>query len=298
MVEYNNMLQHKNASSNNDTNINPNNDAQHDVPGYVLSTTVLKALHLLEFIAANQPVHAPAICKGLGMTRANVHRLLATLISAGYIEKLERGYEITFKLFQLGSTVPLNKDLRDVAKPVMNDFEQLAHENIYLNVLTEDVVIAIDEVKSPHHVVLNPDVTFTYPVNTCASGKVLLSSYGEDELRAYIDSMEMVKRTEYTITDREQFLKEVLNVRENGFAFEIMEFSSDLNSMAAPIYDHNQRVVATISISGPAMRLTQERLQLLIDPLKEKARIISNKLIDNTRFFFTEKKGRHSVRSM
>ncbi len=267
-----------------------NDSLNNDTTGYVLSTTVLKALRLLEYVAMHQPVHAPTICRGLSMTRANVHRLLATLASAGYVEKLQYGYEITFKLFQLGSTVPLNKDLRDVAKPVMNDFEQIAHENVYLNVLAEDVVIGIDEVKSPHHVVLNPDVTFTYPVNTCASGKALLSSYSDEQLNSYLEEYTMVQRTPYSIVDRQQFVEEVRMVRHNGFAMEIMEFSSDLNSMAAPIFDKNMRAVATISVSGPSMRLTQERLQQLIGPLKEKAQIITDKLIDNTRFYFAETK--------
>lgn len=271
------MLQYINKRSNNETS------------GYTLSTTVLKALGLLEYIAAEQPVGAPEICRGLSMTRANVHRLLATLAAAGYVEKREKGYELTLKLYQLGNTVPLNRDLRDVAKPIMIKMEKVAHENVYLNVLTDDVVFAIDEVKSPHHVVLNPDVTFSYPVNSCASGKVLLSMFDEKTLREFFGTYEMVKQTEYTIIDEDEFIAEVARVRESGVAYEILEFSSDLNSMAAPIYDQKGRVIATISLSGPAMRLKKERLEELEDELKKHAQWISEKLADNTRHFFTEK---------
>ncbi len=113
-----------------------NERTNNETSSYVLATTVLKAFHMLEYIAAHQPVSPSSISKGLELTRANVHRLLATLVSAGYVEKWEQGYGLTFKLFQLASTVPLNKSLRDVAKPAMNELEQIAHENIYLNVLS------------------------------------------------------------------------------------------------------------------------------------------------------------------
>nr|MDA3834793.1 helix-turn-helix domain-containing protein [Spirochaetales bacterium] len=142
------MLQQLNISSNSDTT-------------YPLATTVMKAFTLIEFVAAHQPVQPSAVCKGLGLTRANVHRLLATLVHIGYVEKSDSGYQLSFKLFQLGSTVPVKKQLRDMAKSRMYDLERIARENIYLNVLSEDMVIAIEEVKSSHHVVLNPDVTYT-----------------------------------------------------------------------------------------------------------------------------------------
>ncbi|MCF7954069.1 MAG: helix-turn-helix domain-containing protein, partial [Spirochaetales bacterium] len=164
------MSQYVNKSSNNDT------------PSYSLSTTVIKAFSILEFIGKHQPVQPSQIVKGLHLTRANVHRLLATFISIGYVHKQPEGYGLTFKLFQLGSSVPLNKSLRDVAKPIMNDLEKIAEENIYLNVLTTDSVVAIDEVKSPHHVILNPDVTYMFPIYACASGKVLVSDLSDHEL--------------------------------------------------------------------------------------------------------------------
>ena len=261
-----------------------------ETKSYSLSTTVLKTLQILEYIAGNQPATVPAICRACHFTRANVHRLLATLSAAGYVIRRQDGYELTAKVALLGSKVPLNRDLRDAAKPAMVELERIAHENIYLNVRSEDVIIAIEEVKSPHHVVLNPDVTFTYPVNSCASGKLLLSAYTDDEIQSYMSSIDMVRRTEHTITDVGQYLEEVAAVRKQGYALEILEFSSDLNSVAAPIYDSSNRIVATISISGPAMRLTSERIGELVAPLTEYARKISETLQYNNRFFFTEKK--------
>lgn len=207
-----------------------------------------------------------------------MHRLLATLRSLGYVDKETGGYELTFKLFKLGSSVPLSRDLRVVAKPIMMELMRKAEENIYLTVPVEEMVIAIDEVKSSHHLTLNPDVTYTYPIYACASGKLFLSGLEESEREEVAADLEFRKRAEATIADAQTLLQEVEKSQQRGYATEIMEFSDDLNSVAAPIFDYRGHIVATISISGPAMRLTEERIEHLVGSLTETASRISRKL--------------------
>lgn len=263
-----------------DINVSSNNEKK----GYVLATTVMKAFHMLEYIGNNQPVHPTDIVKALGFSRANVHRLLATFMEIGYVDKTERGYSLTFKLFQLGSTVPLSRDLRDVAKPIMMELMKIAEENIYLNVLVENMVIAIDEVKSSHHLTLNPDVTYTYPVYTCASGKVLLSGLPLEQRKNFVNRLDMKKRAPATIVDKNQFLESIAQAEKEGYATEIREFSDDLNSISAPIFDYRKQVVATISISGPAMRFDENRQLSVLTPLKNAAARISEKLGNSSGF--------------
>jgi len=257
-----------------DINIRSNSEKK----SYVLATTVMKAFHMLEYIGNNQPVYPADIVKDLGFSRANVHRLLATFMEIGYVEKKESGYGLTLKLFKLGSSVPLSRDLREVAKPVMIELMKTAEENIYLNVLVENMVIAIDEVKSSHHLVLNPDITYSYPVHSCASGKVLLSGMNPEQRNDFIGTLPMNMRTPSTITDRGRLMETVEEAGRKGYALEIREWSDDLNAMAAGIYDYRQQIVATISISGPAIRLTDERLSSLQTPLIEAAARISDRL--------------------
>jgi DNA-binding IclR family transcriptional regulator len=146
------------------------------------------------------------------------------------------------------------------------------------------MVIAIDEVKSSHHLTVNPDVTYSYPVHSCASGKVLMSGMSTEQRRDFIDTLPMTVRTPVTIVDRDVLLDTVNEAEKNGYALEIREWSDDLNAMAAGIYDYRQQIVATISISGPAMRLTNERLRSLQKPLLDAAARISEKLGQTSSF--------------
>lgn len=240
---------------------------------------MLKAFRILEFISAHRSVKPSDITRCLGLSRTNVHRLLATLMHIGYVTRdNDRGYRLSFEVFKLGSRVPLSRDLRDVARPVMADLMRTANENVYLTVLYGHMVIAIEEVKSANPLSLNPDVTYSYPVHACASGKNFLSVMDETTRERLLRETGLTRRTERTITDIETMHRECERCREHGYATELAEFSDDLNSYAAPIFDYRGKMVANVSISGPALRATRERLDSLVDALREAADSISQQL--------------------
>lgn len=246
---------------------------------YRPTETVLKAFRILEFISAHRSVKPADLTRCLGLSRTNVHRLLATLMHIGYVTKdAERGYRLSFKVFKLGSRVPLSRDLRDVARPVMADLMHTANENVYLTVPYGHMVIAIEEVKSANPLSLNPDVTYSYPIHACASGKNFLSAMDEDTRRRILGESPREKLTDNTITRTDDMERELERAREQGYATELAEFSDDLNSYAAPIFDYRGKMVANLSISGPSLRATKERLDGLVDALREAADSISQQL--------------------
>lgn len=261
------MLQHTNSGSYSNTS------------AYKPTTTVLKAFHVLEFISTNQPVKPAEIAARLGLTRTNVHRLLTTLMDVGYVTRDEkRGYRLTFKVFKLGSRVPLSQDLREIAKPLMVSLGRVVNENVYLTVLYGHMVIAIEEVKSNNPLSLNPDVTYSYPIHTCASGKNFLAWMDPEDRTRLLQDFDLEQRTPWTITSIQEIDAELTRTREQGYATEIMEFSDDLNSYSAPIFDYRGKIVANISVSGPAQRANREKLEGHLDKLLETARSISLQL--------------------
>jgi DNA-binding IclR family transcriptional regulator len=240
---------------------------------------VLKAFRILEFISAHRSVKPSDITRCLGLSRTNVHRLLATLMHVGYVTRdNDRGYRLSFEVFKLGSRVPLSRDLREVARPVMADLMEKANENVYLTVLYGHMVIAIEEVKSANPLSLNPDVTYSYPVHACASGKNFLAAMDEETRERVLRETGLTRRTANTITEPGEIARELERCSERGYATELAEFSEDLNSYAAPIFDHRGKMVANVSISGPALRATKERLDALVDALREAADSISQQL--------------------
>ncbi len=258
------MFHDENGSSNNRTK------------SYTLAATVKKAFAILEFIAEHQPVRAAAIARNLELTRGNVHRLLATLETLGYIEQTADGaYRLTFRVFTLGNSIPETRNLSEAAHPLMQQLSQKSQENVYLVQRYDYNAICVDEVDCPNPLTLHRDLSRTYPLYCSASGKIYLAAMPDDEFETYLSRVTLFPRAERTIMDPEELRRERRRVMEQGYGLELREFSDDLTSVAAPIRNHTHSVIATVSISGPAMRLTDEVVDRLIPDVVATAQEIS-----------------------
>ncbi len=258
------MFHDENGSSNNRTK------------SYTLAATVKKAFAILEFIAEHQPVRAAAIARNLDLTRGNVHRLLATLETLGYIEQTsEAAYRLTFRVFTLGNSIPETRNLSETAHPLMQELSQKSQENVYLVQRYDYNAICVDEVDCPNPLTLHRDLSRTYPLYCSASGKIYLAAMPDKEFETYLSQVTLFPRAERTIVNPEALHRERRRVMEQGYALELKEFSDDLTSVAAPIRNHTRSVIATVSISGPAMRLTDEVVHGLIPEVVATAHEIS-----------------------
>jgi DNA-binding IclR family transcriptional regulator len=243
------------------------------------SKTVKKAFQLLEILGKIQPARASELARQLKLTRSNAHRLLSTLYEMGYIEKTEDSrFHLSFKLFILGNTIPRKNQLSEVARPYMTHLAELSQENINLAILYEKKALYIDKVESSHYLKLDQPTGRTDPLHCTALGKILLSGMSESEFGVFLKSTPLVACTKNTITDPVRLEEVVQNVRRKGFAADAEEVSEGIHCMGAPIRNHENRVIAALSISGPSIRLTRRRMEELKGPLIETALAISRKM--------------------
>jgi IclR family transcriptional regulator, acetate operon repressor len=263
-----------------DHKMNTSHNNEHEQETYKLSTTVMKALQVLEYVGNNQPVHPAQIASALKLNRTSVHRHILTLIKTGYVLKAPEGFILTLKLIQLGRQTPLGKNLRNTVKPYMIELCSRINESVYLNVVIEDQVFAIDDVQSKQPFTLNKNLAFSDAIHVCASGKLFMAQMPLEERIAYIDSLHLTKFASNTITDKDVLLRATEEAGKNGYATEICEFSDEMLCLAAPIYDQDSNVIATISIPVPAGRVSEEQLLTylphLLDVSNEVSRIFGS----------------------
>jgi IclR family KDG regulon transcriptional repressor len=101
----------------------------------------------------------------------------------------------------------------------------------------------------------------------------------DEELDNYIPSKELKRYTPNTISDREQLKKHLATVAEQGYAVDNEELDSGVRCVSAPIRDYTRRIIGAVSISGPSMRFSDERVEKELIPLvKKAAEEISSKL--------------------
>lgn len=93
-----------------------------------------------------------------------------------------------------------------------------------------------------------------------------------------LDKIELFKRTENTITDKNVLKEDILRVKNQGYAMAIEEGELGITSIAVPIYEYNSQFIASLSIAAPSVRLSGEIGYEIINDLLKSAKDISEKL--------------------
>jgi len=200
------------------------------------------------------------------LPKGTTHRLLSSLSYFGYVrqDSKTRNYFLGLKLVELGNLLLSQLDLRKEAEPFLRDLAERTKETVHMVFLDRGEIVYIDKVELDH----NPSglrmasrIGLRNPAHSSAVGKVLLSHLPEEELNGLIKEKGLPKRTENTITDLIQLKEHLKAVRTQGYAIDDEENEKGIRCVAAPLYNEIGKVVAAISISAPAFRVTKKVIQ-------------------------------------
>jgi IclR family transcriptional regulator, KDG regulon repressor len=240
-----------------------------DKSEYIIQA-VSHALDLLEqFHDDVDELGVTELSKRLKLHKNNVFRLLATLESRGYIEqnKATENYRLGLRSLELGQTFIKQMGLLRQAKPILERMVEECNETSYVAIFKDGYIVYLDVVETDLTVRVVSRVGSRLPAYCTASGKVHLANMSEEEVDALLPHKEMKGYTPTTITDREQFKAELRRVAEQGYAVDNEEYDLGVRCIAGPIRDYTRRIVGAVSVSGPSMRLTDERLEKEMIPM-------------------------------
>lgn len=229
--------------------------------------SVAKALRIVDLLVeAGRELSLADIAQGLKLPKSTTHGLISTLREFGYIEQSpENGkYRLGIRLFEIGSVVARSWDVRAVAVPYIEKLVSELQETVHLAVLDRGEVLYIDKRESYRPFCMVTEIGTRLPAHCTGLGKVLLAHLNPAELRRIIAEKGLKRYTPNTITDVGRLEEELERVHQRGYAIDNEELMEGLRCVAAPIYDREGKAVAAMSISGPAARLTGERLRRAI----------------------------------
>jgi DNA-binding IclR family transcriptional regulator len=238
------------------------------------------ALSILETLGAVHQMGVTDLANKLNLSKSSVYRLLATLVRCGYVEKNPQNdrYQLTYRLFAVGSPAADRFGLREVAHPVMERLAAETGETVNLGVLDGTRVLNLHKVESRHLLRMHMEVGGGVPAHATALGKVLLAALQPDDLTRRLGGQRLTRLTRRTIGDRATLRRMLVRIRAQGFAIDDEECSLGLRCVAAPIRDHRGAVVAALSISGPRQRLPGQTLSRLAEHVQVAAREVSQRL--------------------
>jgi DNA-binding IclR family transcriptional regulator len=222
--------------------------------------TLLRGLRVIEALATSGTALGPtAIAKELDVGKATASRLLRTLESAGYAQRLSNGsYLLTERMYGLVSECHVNQDLRGVAQPYLQALRDATEETVHLGILDGSRIVVIDRYESTHPVRLETPIGHTCPLHCTGLGKAALAFLPADRRLSLSHEIDYLGGSAFAHTDPSSLLEDLDKTRERGYAIDDRESAEHAYCVAAPVLLQTGELRAVISISGPSYRLTEQ----------------------------------------
>ena len=245
-----------------------------------LSTVRNAARVLKAFRTREESIGVSELARRLALGKSNVHRLLTTLVAEGLLEQDPHGggYRLGIVMFELGEAVKVHLDLHAAAGPVLVRLREQTGESSQVGVLDGDEVVYVDRLESAYSLRLFTETGRRVPAHGTSSGKVLLAHLTESAREAYLARRPLPRLTPHTITDPDALRAEIAAVRARGWAEAINERELGVASVAAPIRDRHDGVVAAVSIGAPVSRLGTAARRRVARALVEAGEAVSRRL--------------------
>ncbi|MCL5779914.1 MAG: IclR family transcriptional regulator [Firmicutes bacterium] len=241
-----------------------------------------RALDILEELSRHESgLGVTEIGSIVGLHKSTVHRLLHTLMLRGYVEKKNdtEKYRLGLKLISLGQARLDSMEIRSEARPFLQELMEQTQEAVHLCLWENGKVVYIDKVESRNSVLMYSRIGRVAPIHCTGVGKVIAAFQHEEEVIKIIKESGLVYKTDKTITQLDKLLKHFEEIRRQGYAIDDEEHDPGLRCVAAPVRDYKGNVIASISVAGPTVRVTKDRIEKeLATMLIETANKISRQL--------------------
>jgi IclR family transcriptional regulator, KDG regulon repressor len=233
---------------------------------------------LKSFTSAEREWGVSDLARKLGIAKSTAHRLLATLTDEGLLEQdLETGrYRLGLAVFDLAAAAQ-SMDLHEAALSPMTDLRNRTGETVQVAVLDGREVVYVERLDSPNTLRLFLEVGRRNSAHCTGCGKALLAFSPPDVVDRALRNWKLPRKTTFTITDLTVLRADLAASRERGYARNAHESEVGVVSVAAPIRDASGRVVAALSVAGPAQRLEPHELKVA-QATMQSAALISRRL--------------------
>ncbi len=199
------------------------------------------------------------IAEQVSLHKSTVHRMLATLEEKGFIERdpaTER-YHLGLKVWELSANLSRTDDQATIWLPEMVRLRDTLGETVSIYVRDGMERIRIQAVQSNEPIRRVAPVGARLPLYAGASSKVLIA-YAEPTLQQMLLENDVFQQN---IPSQDTYKKQLDELVEQGYATSIEERESGVAAISSPIFDRLGTLVAALSVSGPASRLTAERMK-------------------------------------
>lgn len=234
--------------------------------------SVERALQILDlFNEQATELKITDISKLMGLSKSTLHSLLKTLQLHGYIDQnLENGkYRLGMKLVERGHFVVGSIDIRQKAKGWLTELSRRTGQTTHLGILDGREGVYIEKIEGKLAAIAYSRIGRRLPVHATAIGKVLIAWLGEPELNALLEGYQYTTYTPSTLASREELMAALTLTREQGYALDSEENEQGVRCVAVPVWNHESRVIAALSLSTLTSRVDDAELANFREQLQQ-----------------------------
>jgi len=245
---------------------------------------VKKAFQILRLISRNeQGMKISELSTSLGISKSTVHGVTASLEELGAIirDPQTKQYTLGVTLFELGRAAYARIDVKDLARPFMEELMSKTQESVFLGVRNVNHVTILDIVESMNELKITSPIGMTMPLLAGAIGKIFLAYMAETQAAELLRTRGLRRYTQNSITDPQVYADQLRFSKKHGYATDDEEYISGVRAVAAPIKTDGQ-LLAAIWVVGFKPSMGDVKMQTVIRETKAAAAGIGHKIARRT----------------
>jgi DNA-binding IclR family transcriptional regulator len=243
-----------------------------------MSQSIQRAIEILEY-ASVQPRTPSEVAAHFAIHRSTALRTLQTLTDSGLTRRREDGrYGVGYRLAGLANLALEQFDLANIAHPHLQELGRRCGHTVHLAAVQGGSIVYADKIEQPGMVRLYSQIGHPVTVHTSGVSKAILAYRDPEFVEHALSGTDFAPYTSTTITSREEFLKQLADIREQGYAVDDGEYEDFLNCVAMPLRDATGQVTGAVSITALKARASMRDLAQLLPALRATTTTISEEL--------------------
>lgn len=242
--------------------------------------SLFKALTLLDCFTPEHPERGiKELAEAAGMLKSSVCNVMQTFVLCGVAEKVGNGrYRLGNKILALANVLMANNEAHKRIKPFMDALAEKCNETVYYAIPSGIEVIYIESANPKSMPFVRNVVGIKAEMYCTGIGKAMLAYMGE-ELLERVGAAGLKAYTPYTITNAVALRSDMEETRRRGYAVDNMEHEYGIRCVGVPLRNRGGEVVGGMSISGPSLRIMDDKLLHFAERLQKAAAEIRELLV-------------------
>jgi len=232
-----------------------------------MSAVLERSFKILEHLAAH-PEGRPlsALATDMALPLSATHRLLTELVRCGYVrQEAHHGeYVLTVKLVSLGLSFLSNSGMVDVAQPLLDQLARESGELVRLAVVDGDELVFVAKAQgATRGLRYDPDMGLSVRLSCSSAGHAWLATMTDEQALELVARQGFGKPADFgpkAPTSVKALLACLKSTRQRGFSMISEVFAPAMTAQAAPVRSANGAVIGVVTIAGPLVRLTEQRM--------------------------------------